>query len=175
MRHINLIVIHCSASPNSDSLFRGSFGTPGFQTPAQVIDAWHKSRGFRRSKIASARTNPELGHIGYHYLIYRSGEEITGRDEDEVGAHVQGFNANSLGICMVGTDAFTEAQWGTLEHLVDSLRKRYPAARVVGHRDMSPDQNANGIVEPFEWLKTCPGFDVATWLAHGPQPDHVDF
>ena len=47
------------------------------------------------------------------------------------------------------------------------LRAKHPDARVVGHRDLSPDQNANGIVESFEWLKTCPGFDVAAWLESG--------
>ena len=167
MRLITLIVIHCSASPNSDSLFRGSPGTPGFLTPAQVIDGWHAQRGFKRSAEARARLNPQLWSIGYHYLIYRNGVIATGRGEDEVGAHVAGFNQKSLGICLIGTDQFTPEQWASLRDLVARLRAKYPDARVVGHRDLSPDQNANGIVESFEWLKTCPGFDVAAWLESG--------
>jgi N-acetyl-anhydromuramyl-L-alanine amidase AmpD len=39
------------------------------------------------------------------------------------------------------------------------------ARGICGHRDLSPDRNGNGLVEPIEWLKTCPGFDVAAWLA----------
>jgi hypothetical protein len=26
------------------------------------------------------------------------------------------------------------------------------------------------VIEPFEWLKTCPGFSVADWLAGGMVP-----
>lgn len=36
------------------------------------------------------------------------------------------------------------------------------AHRVVGHRDLSPDVNGNGVVEPEEWVKVCPCFDVAS-------------
>ena len=32
--------------------------------------------------------------------------------------------------------------------------------------------DGDGIIEPNEWLKTCPGFDVAAWLAsHGNIPE----
>ena len=173
MRLINLIVIHCSASPNGDSLFRGSPGTPGFQSPVIAINAWHKARGFKRDPAACARFNPTLDAIGYHYVIYRNGAVIAGRDEAEIGAHVTGFNQKSLGICLVGTDRFTRKQWASLRELVTSLRMVHQDPRVVGHRDLSPDLNKNGIVEKFEWLKTCPGFDVAAWLDGGmtPLPD----
>lgn len=167
MRPINLIVIHCSASPNGDSLFRGSPGTPGFQTPVSAIDGWHAKRGFHRDPAARERFNPNLAAIGYHHVIYTSGVVVTGRAHDEIGAHVAGFNQKSIGVCLVGTDQFTQSQWFSLRDLVGMLRKQYPDARVVGHRDLSPDQNKNGIVESFEWLKTCPGFDVATWLDSG--------
>lgn len=170
MRAINLIVIHCSASANTDALFRGSPGTPGLVTPVQVIDGWHAKRGFRRTHALARHVNPQLPHIGYHYVLYRNGAVATGRHLDEVGAHVQGFNQKSIGICLVGTDRFTKAQWEALAGLVASLQKQFPEARVLGHRDLSPDQDANGIVEPFEWLKTCPGFDVAAWLKGGMAP-----
>jgi N-acetylmuramoyl-L-alanine amidase len=170
MRAISMIVIHCSASANTDALFRGSPGTPMFQTPAQVIDGWHAKRGFRRTGEIARHFNPQLTHIGYHYVLYRNGAVATGRHLDEVGAHVQGFNQKSVGICLVGTDRFTPAQWEALAGLVGSLQKQFPPVRVLGHRDLSPDQNANGIVEPFEWLKTCPGFDVAAWLARDKTP-----
>lgn len=175
MRPITLIVIHCSASPNGDSLFRGSFGTPGCITPVQTIDGWHQSRGFHRSPANRQRFNPSLVAIGYHYVVQLDGAVATGRHEDEVGAHVAGFNQKSIGICMIGTDRFSAAQWFSLAEAVRLLQKRYPAARVVGHRDLSPDRNGNGTVEPSEWLKTCPGFDVSAWLASDRRPpaDHL--
>ena len=29
-----------------------------------------------------------------------------------------------------------------------------------GHRDLSPDLNGNGEIEPEEWIKACPCFEV---------------
>lgn len=40
------------------------------------------------------------------------------------------------------------------------LKMDYPEAKVVGHRDLSPDVNGNGEVEPMEWTKECPCFKV---------------
>lgn len=170
MRPIKLIVIHCSASPNGDSLFRASVGAPGFQTPVSAIDRWHATRGFKRTAQARARQNPELAAIGYHYVIYTNGGIVTGRAPDEIGAHVAGCNRESLGVCLIGTDRFSASQWAALAGLVTRLQSQNPGARVVGHRDLSPDQDKDGVVEPFEWLKTCPGFDVAKWLEGGMQP-----
>lgn len=187
MRPTNLIVIHCSATPN------------GRRVTVEDIDAWHAKRGFRRDEAWCKRQNFSLKSIGYHYVIYAGGTVVSGRHVDEVGAHVQGFNKKSLGICMVGTDRFDMEQWTSLRHLVAAEVARLnglpgPADRnggltpskalavavtsgmhIVGHRDLSPDQNKNGIVEPFEWLKTCPGFNVADWLKGGMAPlaDHL--
>lgn len=165
MRAIDTIVIHCSASPN------------GRWTTTLDIDAWHKRRGFRREPPARLQFNPELLHIGYHHVIYITGALATGRSHEEVGAHTTGHNARSLGICMVGTDRFSAAQWVSLRELIQALihpvgryPARYPSARIVGHRDLSPDKNGNGTVEPQEWLKTCPGFDVAAWRRGGMEP-----
>lgn len=163
-RPISLIVIHCSASPNGDSLFRGRAGEPGFRTPVQAIDAWHKARGFHRKPEFVARHNASLTAIGYHFVVYTSGVIATGRHLDEIGAHATGFNQKSVGVCLVGTDAFTAEQWAALRLLVEALRLTYPGARVVGHRDLSPDLDKDGKVERNEWTKTCPGFDVSAWI-----------
>jgi N-acetylmuramoyl-L-alanine amidase len=170
-REVNLVVIHCSASPNGVSLFEGSFGDPHFKTPAQVIDGWHAGRGFRRALQWRQRQNESLAAIGYHFLVYIDGTIVAGRHLDEVGAHVVGNNLTSIGVCVIGTDRFTAEQWNALAGLVESLRKKYPGARICGHRDLSPDQDNDGLVEPWEWLKTCPGFDVAAWLKRGMKPD----
>ncbi|KAB4860890.1 N-acetylmuramoyl-L-alanine amidase, partial [Bacteroides thetaiotaomicron] len=36
----------------------------------------------------------------------------------------------------------------------------FPSCRVCGHRDLSPDRNGNGEIEPEEWMKACPCFDA---------------
>ena len=134
----------------------------------------HLARGFHRDPAARLRFNLELSSIGYHFVIYTEGTVVTGRSLDEIGAHVQGHNAHSIGVSMIGTDAFTPAQWDSLAKLISDLQASFPNARVCGHRDLSPDLNGDGIVEPNEWIKICPGFDVATWLKDRvPEPKHV--
>jgi len=151
-RAINGIIIHCAATPN------------GKDFTVADIDRWHDERGFARRGYWRMRFNQTLRAIGYHYVIYTSGEVAAGRHEYEVGAHAGGFNAKTIGICMIGTDRYSAAQWEALDNLVAGLQKEYPAAKVLGHRDLSPDLNGNGVIEPDEWTKTCPGFDVAAWL-----------
>lgn len=90
------------------------------------------------------------------------------RDEDMVGAHARGYNATSLGVCYEGgldengkaADTRTPRQKEALHRLVHDLLLRYPEAKVVGHRDLSPDTNYNGIVDPWERIKECPCFEV---------------
>jgi N-acetylmuramoyl-L-alanine amidase len=157
-RVIDLVVIHCSATP------------PGRSLNVYDIDRMHRERGFRRQDAARQAFNPGLYSIGYHYLVNLDGKPFTGRAEAEIGAHVSGSNARSIGVCMVGMNRFTAAQWECLSSLVASLRSRYPGARVAGHRDLSPDLDGDGIVEPQEWLKECPTFDVGAWLRSGMKP-----
>jgi N-acetylmuramoyl-L-alanine amidase len=168
-RAIDLIVVHCSATPSGKAL-----GTGRRSPAAQVIDGWHKQRGFARSPAAVAEYNTGLPHIGYHYVIDVDGLVQCGRRLAEVGAHVKGHNAKSIGICLVGgaepVAAYTAAQWSSLTYLVNTLRLQRPLARVVGHRDLSSDANADGRVQVHEWLKTCPGFDVQAWMANGCTP-----
>ena len=133
----NYLVVHCSAS------------VPDPATDAKVIDRWHRQRGFLM--------------IGYHYVIKTDGTVEPGRDEEAIGAHVEGYNASSIGICMVGgVDAngptgkprnnFTAAQFNSLETLLRALRIRYPKAVIQGHRDFP------------NVAKACPSFDVGSWL-----------
>lgn len=189
-RQINLIVVHCSATADGDSLFSGKAGQPGFLNAADRIDAMHAARGFQRTHPDAKFWNPHLQHIGYHFVIACNGAVFTGRGLDEIGAHSKGFNANSVGICMTGTARFSAAQFEKLAFLIRQLSGKYglpltAAKRIVdkaaplgyrqlggtcGHRDLSPDLNGNGLIEPFEYLKTCPGFDVAAYLKRGLTP-----
>jgi N-acetylmuramoyl-L-alanine amidase len=140
------IVVHCSATRPSQNI------------TAQTVREWHVAKGW--------------SDIGYHFFIRRDGTIEPGRHPDEVGAHVAGHNTDSVAICLAGgldesggsfanrPDLFTQDQWKSAELLVSTLRKMYPQASVCGHRDLSPDLNHDGKIQPHEWLKTCPGFDA---------------
>lgn len=118
----------------------------------------HRERGFLK--------------IGYHYVILRDGQIQKGRKDSEVGAHVVGHNVGSLGICLVGglndttgkaENNFTEEQFAALSSLLFKLTLEHPKAKVLGHRDLSPDRNKDGKIQQSEWLKVCPCFDVGNW------------
>lgn len=146
MRKIDLIVIHCTAT---------RIGCP---LSPEALDRMHRQRGFNG--------------CGYHYYVRRDGMICSMRPVERVGAHVKGFNAHSIGVAYEGgldakgdpADTRTEEQKHALRVLVRVLREDFgvSAHRVVGHRDLSPDVNGNGVVEPEEWVKVCPCFDVAS-------------
>jgi len=147
MRKIDLIVIHCAATPD------------GRPDTIRDVDSWHRKLGWERKSIFRRAWQPELSSIGYHYFISVDGLVHPGRSLEEVGAHAVGHNSRSIGICLCGTRKFTAAQWLSLRESVNSLRKNLPDAKIVGHRDMP------------NVAKECPGFSVAEWLAAGMVPD----
>ena len=171
-RLLNAIVVHCSATPN------------GREVHASDIDAMHAARGFLRDRQATRNLNPNLPHIGYHFFIACDGTIETGRGVEEIGAHVQGSNAHSVGICMAGLDKFSPAQWEALQRCLIMLTSKISGVQITGHthcinklkemgislkghRDYSPDLNGNGIIERTEWIKDCPNFDVREWVRGG--------
>lgn len=128
MREINKIIIHCSATPPTSDI--GAF----------QIDEWHKKQGW--------------AGIGYHFVIRRNGEIENGRPVEVTGAHCQGQNRDSIGICLVGgidrngdpQNNFTDAQFASLRRLVLELKEKYHISYIFGHNEF-----AN---------KACPCFDV---------------
>ena len=57
-------------------------------------------------------------------------------------------------------DTRTEDQKEALIWLIAELKHRLNISKVQGHRDYSPDQNGNGVIESFEWIKSCPCFNA---------------
>lgn len=168
-RTINTIFIHCSATPN-DKAFT-----------AADINRWHKERGFKRNSQYVRSFSPAYPNIGYHVVIERDGHIVYGRHLEEVGAHVANHNAKSIGVCLVGTDEYTAEQWHSLKLVIidlagkiygkptQSIKNALAIFKMIGidicgHRDASPDKDGDGKIEPHEWLKTCPGFDVRKWV-----------
>lgn len=120
-RKTDYIVIHHSATRKESDI------------GAATIDRWHKERGWKG--------------IGYHWVIRRDGRVEKGRNSGTVGAHVKGYNAISEGVCLIGglgehndqpEANYTLAQKTALRTLIGELRKRYPEAEIVRHRDVDP-------------------------------------
>jgi len=114
--------------------------------------------------------------VGYHGIIKRDGVIERGRHIMEKGAHVSGYNHNSIGIAMAGgvdesnyaENNFTLQQWVSLGIFIADVRRIFPAIIVLGHRDLSPDTNGDGIISRFEWLKDCPCFTVSDIILQKP-------
>lgn len=153
MRHLDEIIVHCSATRkqwmDSHSLEEQVF----------AIKRWHtQDNGW--------------SDIGYHYIIGRDGGMAEGRPLIRAGAHTLGKNKASVGICLIGGhgasakdnffDHFTAAQKDTLIKVISHLQNKYPTiTKVSGH-----NQYAN---------KGCPGFYVPAFMAeHCGQPKETE-
>ena len=137
------IVIHCSQT------------RPSQKWGAKEIDRIHREKGWLK--------------IGYGTVITRSGEIQQGRGDDEVQAAVKGYNHTSFNLCLIGgakednwkeeEDNFTGEQFESLKKELTRLVKKYPDARIVGHRELDDK-------------KFCPSFDVRDYLLHEDIPHY---
>lgn len=133
----------------------------GGQAKVDEVTLWHvRDRGWNDN--------------GYNELIDRDGKVYGGRDLDndgdfaeETGAHVKGYNKQSIGIALIGgyggsaddqfSDHFTPAQDKALRERIEFHEQRFGPLVVKGH-----NQYAN---------KACPCFNVQTWMARkAPKP-----
>jgi ssDNA-binding Zn-finger/Zn-ribbon topoisomerase 1 len=142
-RKIERIYLHCSASDWGEK---------------EEIRRWHLQRGF--------------SDMGYHFLIcnqyptYSSlkdekpkepfnGKLQIGRDIEKPGAHVKYDNRNTIGICLVGTNKFTEKQFEKTQELLKELLQltNLPIEAILGHYEYWTKRGE----EP---QKNCPNFDL---------------
>ena len=139
------ITLHCA-----DTRPEWMAGRPLVEKVAE-IRRWHvQERGWR--------------DIGYHWVIDRDGTVAPGRLETEIGAHVEGHNRGTIGVCLLGgygakaddpfEKSFTPAQAAAVRRLINEINARAAIRKVSGHNDYA--------------AKACPGFGVATWL-RGPR------
>ncbi|HQO23236.1 MAG TPA: N-acetylmuramoyl-L-alanine amidase [Spirochaetota bacterium] len=123
MRPIKKIILHCSDTETGN---------------AKAIRKYHiEKKGF--------------ADIGYHYVIDRDGKIETGRDIEKIGAHCEGDNSDSIGICLIGKKQFEEIQFENLLELIFRLRERFGNIAIKGHYEMK-----SGIKQG----KTCPNIDM---------------
>ena len=128
MRDITKIILHCTATPE------------GRDISVDTVRQWHLDRGW--------------SDIGYHYIIYLDGTIKEGRPVERQGAHVRGYNKNSIGIAYVGgcdanmssKDTRTTAQKIAIWDLITELMNTHINSTLHGHNEFSP--------------KACPSFDV---------------
>ena len=130
MRKINLIVIHCSAT--------------------------HCDRPYTEADLTADHLRRGFSEAGYHYYVRLNGDIKNLRPVVKPGAHVKGYNTNSIGICYEGgldkegrpADTRTQAQRFALLDLLTILKHQYPDAQILGHYQLSASIH-----------KACPCFD----------------
>ena len=140
MRNIKYIFVHCTASQQT-------------ATVQQILKEFTQ-RGWRIP--------------GYHYIVDPKGMLTQLVAEDRASNGVKGYNAESINVAYIGgidskkkdLDNRTPEQKKTLLNILTRLKQKYPNAIIMGHRDISPDKNHNGIVDPWERIKECPCFNA---------------
>lgn len=133
MRQIKYIFIHCTATQSDKTI--------------KDIRVIFKAKGWR------------VG--GYHYVISSDGTIYNEVAEDKISNGVRGYNSISINVAYIGgvtsyglnKDTRTEEQKTALRRLLINLRKKYPYAIIMGHRDIWGR-------EPSKWHKLCPCFDA---------------
>jgi N-acetylmuramoyl-L-alanine amidase len=145
------IIIHCSDS---------EFGC------AAEIRRWHTAQGWKdigyNFVIPNGLILPQTSYQTRLFIPSMDGSLEIGRkvdgdafiDDNEVGAHALGYNATSIGICLIGVKDFTSRQFFTLGQLLSELYAIYNKGRYLntrGHGEVCPG-------------RTCPNFDVQRFL-----------
>lgn len=104
----------------------------------QQIHQWHLNNGW--------------AGIGYNYYVRKDGSIYKGRGSEAVGAHCQGYNSVSIGICAEGnymTETMPAAQENAIVALCKELLTVYPNVKIVGHKDLYPTA-CPGTKYPFQ-------------------------
>ncbi len=140
MRSIKYIVVHCTGGSQKETI--------------QQLKQGFKARGWKNN--------------GYHIVVDGAGARHNITPLDEIANGVANNNSKSIHVSYMGgkvikgkpVDTRTESQKIELIKILTELKKEFPTAIIVGHRDFSPDTNKNGVIDSFEWIKACPCFDA---------------
>ena len=140
MRKINRIVVHCTGGTQN-------------ATVDSLKNHWRKI-GWR--------------NVGYHFVIAADGKVTQLANLSQVTNGVRGFNSDSVHVAYFGgidrqgkpIDNRTDAQKKSITGVLRMLRGMLGNIPIVGHRDLSPDRDGDGVVERAEWVKACPCFDA---------------
>ena len=132
----------------------------------QDIHSWHLSNGW--------------SGIGYHYFIRKDGSVYRGRPDGAIGAHCQGSNTNTLGICFEGNymkETIPAAQYNAGIDLIKYLIGKYGNLPIYGHKELLATEcpGSKFPLTDFKALKeneeTATGYIVTTYLPNGYRGD----
>ena len=130
MREIKYIVIHCTATPQDTKI-------------QSIISYWRKVLAWKNN--------------GYHFIIDKNGNTTKITPLDKIANGVKNHNANSIHIAYIGgidskgksIDNRTLQQKESLLYYLRDLKRKFPKAEILGHRDFT------------EVKKDCPCFNAA--------------
>ncbi len=157
---LKYLVIHCTATPE------------GRDVTSADIRRMHTA-----PRSAGGRGWKQVGYTDLfrldgtvERLVDNNGDNYV--DPWEVTNGAKGYNSVSRHIVYAGgcdkagkpKDTRTAAQKSAMAKYVRDFHAKHPNVKIIGHRDLSPDLNGNGVIEPSEYMKACPSFDVASWL-----------
>ena len=129
MREINYLVVHCTTTQPDAKI-------------ENIQNYWRKNLGWKSP--------------GYHYIIKADGEIVPLLSIDKISNGVAGYNSQIINISYIGgidktgkpKDTRTEEQKSSILKLLKDLKKRFPSAKIQGHRDFP------------NVAKACPSFDA---------------
>lgn len=126
---------------------------------AKTIHQWHINNGW--------------SGIGYHFVVRKNGTIERGRPENTVGAHAEGSNTDSIGICFEGnfqTETMSTAQKDAGKELVAYLKKKYSISKVQKHSDVCAT-TCPGKNFPFSEIANASVNTVKNGLSDTKDPD----
>lgn len=94
-----------------------------FVCTIEDIERWHKAKGW--------------AGVGYHFFIRKDGTIYRGRPIDTIGAHCEGQNSDSIGICFEGRftqENPTNEQISSAKRLIAMIKNVYGNIPVDGHK-----------------------------------------
>lgn len=101
----------------------------------QEIHQWHLDNG------------KDWKGFGYHFYIKKDGKIYQGRPIDAIGAHCEGWNDKSVGICFEGNfdqEEMTAEQVKSGIELIRLVRSQYRWVSVTRHKDCGAKSSCPG-------------------------------
>lgn len=111
--------------------------SPGKRSTAKYLILHHAAGNGTAEAIHRYHLGKGWAGIAYHYYVRKDGTIYRGRPEDWKGGHTTGYS-NDIGICFEGDfqkEAFPAVQATAGKRLIEDILSRYPALRVVGHKE----------------------------------------
>lgn len=90
--------------------------------------------------IHKSHINNGWSGIGYHFYIRKDGKIYRGRPLDTIGAHTEGANSQSIGICFEGNfenELMNTVQMTSGQQVISYIKSVYPNIFIKKHKDFN--------------------------------------